>query len=137
VGAFVTSAYALGYRRAGLPSPRKHNPKTIPLMEAATRAYEETRAAGKLSAGVADALSENALTWFFWALWERLELFGSWPPSRRVEHIPWQRHNEFRFVIEGDDVRLRETRGQQKSFENLHVTEDGFAGALERIKAMG
>ena len=49
----------------------------------------------------------------------------------------WQRHNEFRFVIEDDRVKLCEREKRGKCLENLHVTEAGFAAALEKIMAMG
>jgi hypothetical protein len=135
---FFAGAAALFFLPAGRwPLTRRRQPRTIPLIEAATRAYEQTRAAGKLSAGVSEVLSDNALTWFCWALWERLELFGKWPPSRISEHIPWQRHNEFTFAIEGDKVRLCELSGKRKCFEDLHVTTAGFEAAIQKIMALG
>jgi hypothetical protein len=137
VGAFVWA------RRSGTTSASKataSREQTVPLLEAARRAYEQTR--GTLVAGVAEARfgdedrREGTLTWFCYALATRLAIHGNWPPSRVPEEIDWaivgKRHS---FRMRDDALILHEHSGDGY-YENLYVLAHELPRALEEIKAL-
>jgi hypothetical protein len=121
-------------------------PETISLLEAATQAYEQARARGALSAGVAEIdwrdagggrLQDDTLTWYCCALGDRIDIYGNHPPSRQPEKISWQKcKNTHSFEIVDGNLIFKE-RHSRAYFENLHVKTADLSAALQSVEAMG
>jgi hypothetical protein len=102
----------------------------VPLKEAATRAYEQTRES--LSAGLAEASGDSPITWYCYALWQRIPIYGCYAPSRLLEEIPDAHKNRYSFRMEGDEVVLRQHSGNAR-YENLRVRGDVLPKAIRSI----
>jgi hypothetical protein len=114
--------------------PLFSDPKTVPLIEAATRAYEKTR--GTLAAEAAERNGGTVITWCCWALWPKLTIYGSWPPSRLPEVVSWDLRNRYSFELVDGQVGL-ESRVEQGRFGNLHVDVGELRAAIEALKRLG
>jgi hypothetical protein len=113
----------------------------IPLMEAATRAYEQLRHTPiSIWAEASGDSGEDALTWYcrFLTSTERSEklapiaLTGVQPPSRIQESIDVH-PSEYDFVVENDTIVLQERNGRCR-YEKLSVNENELAAAIEEMK---
>jgi hypothetical protein len=119
-------------------------PATTPLIEAATQAYETARARKALSAAFSSVdfkdsgrLQDNILTWYCWALGDKIDIYGNWPPSRRSEKIDWHKcRNTHAFEINGETLIFKD-RYSEGYFENLHVLTGELPEALQKVDAMG
>lgn len=114
--------------------PQLSNPQKLPLIEAATRAYEQTR--GTVVAGVAEGEGDRLITWYCWAIWPKLTIHGTWPPSRVPEVVPWEMRNRLSFELVDGQVVL-ESRVKQGRFESLHVDAGELGAAIEELKKTG
>jgi hypothetical protein len=112
-----------------LPWKRRH----IPLEEAATQAYEQTR--GTALAKAAERSDKGVLTWYSWVLWRRLRLYGLRPPSRVPEEIPRKDQSAYAFEMEGAKIVLR-SRYDEGHFEKMYVLAAELPKALSEIGAV-
>ena len=119
---------------------------TVSLVEAATQAYEAARERKKLSAQFAEVdwkdkaggrLQDEILTWYCWALGDRIDIYGNFPPSRQPEKIDWsvcKKTHQFELF---DDNLIFKDRSSRGYFENLHVKAVELPAALQKVDAMG
>jgi hypothetical protein len=106
----------------------------VPLKEAAMRAYEQTR--GHMSAGLAEASGDTPITWYCWALWQRIPIYGCYVPSRLLEEIPDAHKGQYGFRLEGNEPVLQQHSGKAR-YENLHVRGNVLPEAIRSIAALG
>jgi hypothetical protein len=110
--------------------------KTVPLKEAATRAYEQ----GGLMAKAAerDHTPEETLIYLCYALCDRLTVFGNKAPSRMPQPVPVRRigGSRYDFAAENDEIVARERTGKGV-YRGLYVLDDELVRALREIKAIG
>jgi len=119
-------------------------PETVSLLEATTQAYEEARAREAISASFAEIhldkdarQQDKVLTWYCWALGDRIDIYGNLPPSRRPEKIKWQECKKTHSFEIVDGKLIFKDRYSQKYFENLHVKPAELPAALKSVEAMG
>src|SRR5271156_1474664 len=92
----------------------------IPLLEAARRAYAETR--GKPAALRAEAMAKEPgeiLTWYCYALKSWLTIYGSRPPSHTLEPIDIERPIKD-FIIQNGMLLLKE-RDRKVTYQDISV----------------
>ena len=133
------SAIEYAYRR-GKPEPASLTPSRVPLLEAATQTYEQTQ--GTLVASVAEIRIGNedrrkgTLTWYCYALADRLSIYGNWPPSRVSEKIEWREiRNRFSFDLHEGALILREHHTKDY-YENLEVDAAELRIAITEVRAL-
>ncbi len=84
-------------------------------------------------AEVAEREGDALITWYCWALWPKLTIRGTWPPSRLPEIVSWDMRNRFSFELVDGQVVL-ESRVKQGRFENLHVDAGELGAAIEELR---
>lgn len=129
--AAALACFAWPHVRLRFPKLLRSEPTTLPLLEAATRAYEQTR--GTVLAEAAERDGSSIITWYCWALWPRLSIYGARPPSRVAELVPWDYRNRYSFELTDGDVVLQ-SRFEEGMFVNLHVNANEFARVLADMK---
>jgi hypothetical protein len=110
------------------------NETLLLLSEAATRAYEQTR--GSLAAKMAEETGETPITWYAYALWQRMPVCGCFPPSRLLEAIPDDEKKRFSFHWNGLDLSLKQYSGKAR-YENLRVRGSELKQAIRSISELG
>jgi hypothetical protein len=136
--ALVVIAY-LVYRKEKAPPARATSEGRISLMEAATRAYEQTR--NRPVAGFAEAEGSNdrILTWYCNFMTRpdhgrppRVTLWGKRPPSRLNEKIGVVVLSTYDFHVEDNAIVLRERMGNV-SYQDLTVAPSEVAAAIREM----
>jgi hypothetical protein len=108
----------------------------VPLEEAARTAYDQTR--GTVVARAAEESSSadgSVLTWYGHALWQRLPIFGVWPPATSHEEIPRDQRNVFVMGFDAGRIVLRRSHGNGR-YERIMVRGSDLPAALRSIRAM-
>lgn len=116
---------------------------SIPLLEAATRAYEQTR--DKIVSGAAEAFEhspDDVLIWYCDAMARPrkgttlVTLWGVRPPSRKFEQIYMQALNNYAFAVENGAVVLKPSTGSGQ-YEKIVADENQVAAAIKEIAEWG
>ena len=122
----------------------EHHHSEIPLIEAATRAYELTR---KMPAGEhAKVLAESdndIITWYCNAMTmpmggrpPMIALKGVHPPARLIEPVDVSTLARFDYAIENGDVLLKERSGRDR-IHTLRVSAKEAEAAIVQISSWG
>jgi hypothetical protein len=141
VGSALAVIVALGfYSSPDAQAPAQVGARYLPLLEAATQAYEQTR--GTLVATFAEApigredRREGTLTYFCYLLAERLSIYGNWPPSRTREKVDWAAlRKRYSFKMR-DGALIFQEHYDSGYYENLCVLASELPRALAEIKAL-
>ncbi len=112
----------------------------LPLLEAATRAYEQTKDKEVSIWATAIAKSDDdILTWYCRAMTmprtgkpPLISLSGIEPPSRLIEQIDVPLFNNYDFEVDGKAIILKELHGTRR-FENLSVDLAELNAAINEI----
>jgi hypothetical protein len=114
--------------------------REIPLLEAATRAYEKTRSA-PISI-VSETFSDSAPAILIWYCDQMtryigeeqplVRLYGNRPPSRRKEEIYMASLNMHVFVVEDNAIILQDSTGMDR-YENLVVNSSEVSAAIAEL----
>jgi hypothetical protein len=131
----------LGYRKEKAPPARAPSGGWISLMEAATRAYEQTR--HRPVAIVAEAFgnsNDQILTWYCNAMTRPRDhgrpplvtLRGNRPPSRLNDKIDVGVLSNYDFHVENDEIVLQERTGNVR-YQNLVVARSEVAAAIKEM----
>jgi hypothetical protein len=110
----------------------------IPLPEAATRAYEETRNSKAALMAEQDG-SHAILNWYGYALigktFDAIPIYGQRPPSRRLERVP---PSVFPSSALADHAtKLTERVYSQIRFTNLATLREGLEDRIQEIRSWG
>jgi hypothetical protein len=117
---------------------------SIPLLEAATRAYEQTRdrEVSIFPFALADS-NDDILTWYCRAMTishngkpALITLRGNQPPSLIIEPIETQLFNRYDFEVERNAIILKERHGRLR-IENLSVDPLELDGAIRQLRTRG
>jgi hypothetical protein len=139
-GPFESRYYDVHLNRAELERVWPSLWEPIPLIEAATRAYEQTKEheVSILPVGLAGS-TDDILTWYCRAMMisehgkaPLVRLMGNEPPSRLIEEIDVPLYNRFDFEVVGNAIVL-ERHGSSR-FENLTVEATDLANAIKAMK---
>jgi hypothetical protein len=108
----------------------------IMLLEAARRAYSETRNyAVAAHAEMSDATPDNILKWYCIWLAHRMQLYGARRPSTSIEPVTIDNPTKD-FDLKDDTLTLRERYGSAV-WENLRVKFDELPAIIEDLKGYG
>jgi hypothetical protein len=143
IGLAIATVVALGFATSPAADqvPAAADGQYLPLIEAATRAYEQTR--GTLVATFAEAeitrreeRHESIITYFCYLLGERLSIYGNCPPSRTREEIDWMAiRKQYNFKFRNGAL-IFERQHSKDHYEKLEVLASELPRALEEIKAL-
>jgi hypothetical protein len=140
---YESTYYDVHLNRAQLKKAWPDLWNSITLLEAATRAYEQTR--DKIVSGAAELFEgspDDVLTWYCNAMARPqkgkalVTLWGIRPPSRQLEQIYIQPLNRYEFVVENQAIILKPPTGGGQ-FERIMVDENQVAAAIEEIAQWG
>jgi hypothetical protein len=111
----------------------------IPLIEAARRACEETNDCdiSVLARGLTNG-PDDVLTWyceFMTRTRPLLTLYGSEPPSRKIEEIYLAPLNRYGFVVEDGNIILKAHTGNDR-YENLSVRKSQLKSAIRELRSV-
>jgi hypothetical protein len=116
----------------------------VPLWEAATLAYEQTKNndIGVTAYGSCDS-SDDILIWYCDYMARHLgsgrppliKLYGNQPPSRKNEEIYIDPLDRYGFVVEDGQIILQEQNGRMR-YENLTVTKSELDEAIQLMAAV-
>ncbi len=118
------------------PEPIDDVEPRVPLLEAATRAFEKTRAEPVGAFAQHEGDPSQILLWYCYALAQRLRFIGSRSPSRESELLPEDITDTHAFAMADDGIELRE-RGGGGVINNVQVKEADLAAAIDQIKQWG
>ena len=107
----------------------------IPLKEAATIAYEETR--GTQAATIAEGLNrDDILGYYAYALFKGSRmLYGKHPPSRKLEPVPKEEYGRCGFS--DDYSSLRRLGEDQNLYEDLQLRRSDLLRRITELKDLG
>jgi hypothetical protein len=106
----------------------------VPLEEAARTAYDQTRGTAVARAAEESSSADGAvLTWYGHALWQRLPIFGVWPPATSHEEIPRDQRNVYIMELDAGRIVLRESYGKGR-YERIMVRGSDLPTALRSIR---
>lgn len=110
----------------------------VDLKEAAIQAYEACRhlISGQLAESMAEGDDDSVVTWYCWSLWERTSIFGSHPPSRKIEQISRGLKNSHTFKVKNGTLVFenRYRYGASGRYTNLKVLADELPNAIANMK---
>ena len=104
----------------------------IGMKEAATIAYEETR--GTKAAEIAESVNrDDVLGYYAHALFNgTTTLYGTHPPSQKLEEIPNEEYGRCRF--EDDYSSLRRHSEQRNIYENVQIKRSDLERRIQELK---
>ncbi len=106
----------------------------VPLKEAATIAYEETR--GTRAAIIAEGLNrDDILGYYAYALFQDSTLYGKHPPSRKLEPVPKEEYGRCGFS--DDYSSLRRHGENQNLYEDLQTRRSDLLRRITELKDLG
>ncbi len=107
----------------------------VPLKEAATTAYEETR--GTKAAIIAEGLNrDDILGYYAYALFKGSKmLYGKHPPSRKLEPVPKEEYGRCGFS--DDYSSLRRHGEDQNLYEDLQIRRSNLLRRITELKDLG
>jgi hypothetical protein len=117
---------------------------SIPIFEAATRAYEQTRdkEVAIVTYGLAET-NDDILTWYCRAMTiphngkpTLITRRGNQPPSRIIEPIEMRLLNRYDFQVKGNAIILEERHGKLRH-ENLSVEPAELDNAIRELQKWG
>jgi hypothetical protein len=103
----------------------------IPLREAATRTYEDT--GGAIARGL-DKSSEEILSYYCYALADKIPIYGRFPPSHKKGKVDLTSSHTRRIVFEGNITHAKSLYAGEEGASNLYVLKSDLARAIEGIK---
>ena len=118
------------------PEPTNDDAPNVTLLEAATRAFEKTRAEPVGAFAQHEGDPKRVLLWYCHALAQRLRFIGSRAPSRELETLPEDVTDTHAFAMAEDGIVLRE-RGGGGVINNVQVKEADLTGAIDQIRQWG
>lgn len=107
---------------------------TVPIVEAATRAYERTKNTliGK-AAEAHDVDEKELLSWYGYFLWQRMPLHGNQPPSRIPERIEIGEKAEYHLQWDDAGNLVLKESFDGRRFVNLHFLSADFDRIIAAI----
>ncbi len=117
------------------PGQRADDRTEIMLLDAARRAYSETR--NDLVASFAEAFGntpEKILTWYCIWIGQHRQLYGARRPSTKIEPVSIDDPAKD-FELNGNTLTLRERYGNVV-WENLRMKFDGLPGVIAELKSL-
>jgi hypothetical protein len=141
---FLAAGFALLFppqtvqaRSNGEPATAKSEDKEemtgeeIPLREAATRTYEDT--GGAIARGLGKS-SEEVLSYYCYALAEKVPIYGQFPPSHKKEKVDLNSSHTRRIMFEGNITYAKSLYAGEEGASYLYVLKGDLARAIEEIK---
>ena len=127
----VSIEYAFRTRSAASAAQQEPDDPYIPLKEAATIAYEETR--GTKAATIAEGLNrDHILGYYAYALFKGSTLYGKYPPSRKLEPVPKEEYGRCGFS--DDYSSLRRHGEDQNLYEDLQIRRSDLLRRITELK---
>jgi hypothetical protein len=107
----------------------------IPLREAATRANEELKdtRGGRLARGL-NKSSDEILSYYCYALADKIPIYGQLPPSRRKEQVDLNSGRTRIIVFEGNTTHARSLYSGEEGASNLYVLKSHLVRAIQALK---
>lgn len=141
---YESTYYDVHFNRAQLSRAWPNIWDRVPLMEAARRAYEQTKDREVSIFPYALSKSDDdILTWYCNAMTishegkpPLIKLYGNQPPSRIIEPIEVQLFNRYDFEVDGGSIILKERNGRFR-FENLSVDPAELEEAIKQMSKWG
>jgi len=90
---------------------------------------------GTIVAAAAESGDGVVLTWYGHALWQRLPIFGVWPPALSYEEIPHADRNLYFMKLIGDGIVLQDS-SRKGQYERIMVRAADLPAALRSIREL-
>jgi len=145
---FLAAGFALLFRPLAAQTPRDGEPATatygnkeemadeeIPLREAAMWTYEEVKdTRGGVIVRDLNETSEKILSYYCYALSERIPIYGQFSLSHREGRVDLDSPHTRRIVFDGSITNAKPLYAGEEGASNLFVLKSDLVRAIEGIK---